>query len=153
MIHAGIPNRRRGVSPNIVSRSTGKLWHPCWKGECGARIGWPLSCICKNMPDEDNANCIRGCLMCIYQAKKDTPNAAEHDACIKLCCWPNPLCWKTIYEQLDLRIHCCANKHGIVFGPGTGEPPGPGKPRPRVEVGCDQCGSHASRPIDCSPFS
>lgn len=120
-------------------------------GACTARVNWPLDCVCKNMPDNTASNCIRGCLRCVFDEKGSAADLDEHTWCIEQC---TTLVERyRIYQQLDVAIHCCAKKQGVIVGPGSGKKPGPAKPPATLtKVDCDQCGAGPTRPIDCSGY-
>ena len=52
---------------------------------CTQRISWRLNCVCRNMPDDDMANCIRGCLLCIFEKSDSPATMEEHEWCFKKC--------------------------------------------------------------------
>lgn len=130
--------------PHVMQRFGGS-------GACTARVNWPLDCVCKNMPDNDVSNCVRGCLRCLFDEKKSAADLEEHTWCIDQCA--GFFSRFKLYQQLDVAIHCCAKKQGTVVGPGTGKKPAPAEP-PKVpgQIDCNQCGARPTRPIDCSGY-
>jgi hypothetical protein len=130
--------------PHVMQRSGGS-------GACTARVNWPLDCVCKNMPDNDVSNCVRGCLRCLFDEKKSAADLEEHTWCIDQCA--GVFSRFKLYQQLDVAIHCCAKKQGTVVGPGTGKKPAPaGPPKVPGKIDCNQCGGGPTRPIDCSGY-
>ena len=131
-----------------------------WAARCGARISWPLDCVCRNMPDSDVSNCIRGCLMCIYGEKESAADLEEHTWCINQCA--GIVDRLRVYEDLDRTITCCARNVGVILGPSLGHPAEPANVTPIDGVylpdkefvwgkpDCDNCGTGDTRPIDCS---
>ena len=62
-------------------------------------------------------------------------------ALCKLYGWFGWVEYKRLYERLDVAVHCCAKKQGILLRPGTGKPVGPGDPSPKPgSINCDQVG-------------
>jgi RHS repeat-associated protein len=100
------------------------------------RVSWPINCVCKHMSNSPFANCVRGCLHCIYEQNGRRPQSQkDHTWCFDQCAYRVGIFsgyvaeW-LLYRQLLTVISCCAVSQGTIVGPATGGPPGPGTPAP-----------------------
>ena len=128
--------------------------------KCGARIKWPLDCVCSHMPDSAFAMCIRGCLQCIFAAKGRTPSQGDHEWCFDECAnriltiGTRYVSKQYMLAALSPVVHCCATKQGVVLGPAIGMPADATGVYPPANgaIDCDGCGPGPRRPINCSGY-
>ncbi|MFO0838005.1 MAG: hypothetical protein U1D55_05715 [Phycisphaerae bacterium] len=92
-----------------------------WFGErypdsCKHGAAWPLECVCRNMGDSPEDQCVRGCLQCIHNVTDSTPDAEQHNWCVAKCV--SLIDRGEFYRQLDRAIGHCILSEGCYLGPG-----------------------------------